>query len=147
MPANHHQFVFPDDVRWDDARQAWNLAADLRPAVVALPSSIEDVVAAVNYAVERDLEIVVQGTGHGATAHRPLDGAILINMRQLRGVAIDAERRVARVEAGALWEDVVVPATEHGLTALHGSSPNVGVVGYSLGGGRPASCAVDYGAR
>ena len=41
MPANHHQFVFPDDVRWDDVRQAWNLAADLRPAVVALPSSIE----------------------------------------------------------------------------------------------------------
>ena len=40
MPANHRQFVFPDDVRWDDARHAWNLAADLRPAVVALPSSI-----------------------------------------------------------------------------------------------------------
>jgi FAD/FMN-containing dehydrogenase len=135
MPANHLQFVFSDDSRWDDARQAWNLAADLRPAVVALPSSIEDVVAAVNYAVERDLEIVVQGTGHGATTHRPLDGAILINMRELRGVEIDAERRIARVEAGALWEDVVVPATEHGLTALHGSSPNVGVVGYSLGGG------------
>jgi len=135
MPANHRQFVFPDDVRWDDARHAWNLAADLRPAVVALPSSVEDVVAAVNYAVERDLQIVVQGTGHGATAHRPLDGAILINMRQLRGVEIDVEKRVARVEAGALWEDVVVPATEHGLTALHGSSPNVGVVGYSLGGG------------
>ena len=135
MPANHLQFVFPDDSRYDDARQAWNLAADLRPAVVALPSSVEDVVAAVNYAVERDLEIVVQGTGHGAASHRPLDGAILINMRELRGVEIDAERRVARVEAGAVWEDVVVPATEYGLTALHGSSPNVGVVGYSLGGG------------
>ena len=50
-------------------------------------------------------------------------------------VEIDAENRRARVEAGALWEDVVVPATEQGLTALHGSSPNVGVVGYSLGGG------------
>ena len=45
------------------------------------------------------------------------------------------ENRRARVEAGALWEDVVTPATEQGLTALHGSSPNVGVVGYSLGGG------------
>ena len=135
MPANHLQFVFPDDSRYDDARQAWNLAADLRPAVVALPSSVEDVVAAVDYAVERDLEIVVQGTGHGAASHGPLDGTILINMRELRGVEIDAERRGARVEAGALWEEVVVPAGEHGLTALHGSSPNVGVVGYSLGGG------------
>jgi hypothetical protein len=133
--SNHRQFVFPDDPRWDDARQAWNLAADLRPAVVALPSSVEDVVAAVTYAVERDLQVVVQGTGHGAGAHAPLSGAMLINMRELRGVEIDVENRRARVEAGAYWEDVVAPATEHGLTALHGSSPNVGVVGYTLGGG------------
>ena len=34
-----------------------------------------------------------------------------------------------------LWEEVTAPAGEHGLIALHGSSPNVGVVGYSLGGG------------
>ena len=132
---NHHTFVFPDDSRWDDARQAWNLAADLRPAVVVLPTSVDDVVAAVHYAEERDLRIVVQGTGHGAAVHASLEGTLLLNMRELRGVEIDVENRRARVEAGVLWEDVVTPATEHGLTALHGSSPNVGVVGYSLGGG------------
>jgi len=132
---NHRQFVFPDDSRYDDARQAWNLAADLRPAVVVLPTSADDVVNAVHYADERDLRIVVQGTGHGAPVHAPLDGTLLLNMREMRGVEIDAENRRARVEAGALWEDVVIPATEQGLTALHGSSPNVGVVGYSLGGG------------
>lgn len=133
--TNHHSFVFPDDSRWDDARRAWNLAADLRPAVVVLPSSVEDVVAAVEYAAERDLRIAVQSTGHGAAVHASLDGTLLLNMREMRGVEIDAENRRARVEAGALWEDVVLPATEQGLTALHGSSPNVGVVGYSLGGG------------
>ncbi len=132
---NHQQFVFPDDSRWDDARQAWNLAADLRPAVVVLPSSAADVVAAVQYAVERDLRIVVQGTGHGAPVHSSLDGTLLLNMREMRGVEIDVENRRARVEAGVLWEEVVGPAAEHGLAALHGSSPNVGVVGYSLGGG------------
>ena len=51
------------------------------------------------------------------------------------GVEIDAERRIARVGAGVLWEDVVDAAAPHGLVALHGSSPNVGVAGYSLGGG------------
>jgi FAD/FMN-containing dehydrogenase len=132
---NHHQLVFPDDSRYDDARQAWNLAADLRPAVVALPTSTQDVANAVHYAGERDLRIVVQGTGHGATVHAPLDGAMLVNMREMRAVEIDAANKRARLEAGALWEDVVIPATEQGLTALHGSSPNVGVVGYSLGGG------------
>ena len=92
-------------------------------------------IGAVAYAAERDLRIVVQGTGHGAAVHGSLDGTLLLNMREMRAVEIDAENRRARVEAGALWEDVVNPATEQGLTALHGSSPNVGVVGYSLGGG------------
>ena len=131
----HHQYVFPDDSRWDDARLSWNLAADLRPAVVVLPTTVEDVVGAVQYAGERDLSVVVQGTGHGASVHGSLDGTLLLNMREMRAVEIDAQNRRARVEAGALWEDVVAPANEQGLTALHGSSPNVGVVGYSLGGG------------
>ena len=93
---NHHQLVFPDDSRYDDARQAWNLAADLRPAVVALPTSVEDVVNAVQYAGERDLRIVVQGTGHGAGVHAPLDGAMLVNMREMR-----ARRDRRRRQAGA----------------------------------------------
>ncbi len=135
IARNHHPYVFPDDSRWDDARLSWNLSADLRPAVVVLPTSVDDVVGAVEYAAERDLKIVVQGTGHGATVHGSVAGALLLNMREMRAVEIDAAKRRARVEAGALWEDVVVPATEQGLTALHGSSPNVGVVGYSLGGG------------
>jgi FAD/FMN-containing dehydrogenase len=128
------QFVFPDDVRWDDARRAWNLAVDQRPSVVALPASVDDVIAAVAYARERDLEIAIQGTGHGASPGS-LAGTLLINMRNLRGVEIDVDARRARVEAGAWWEDVAGPANAAGLTALHGSSPNVGVVGYTLGGG------------
>ena len=53
----------------------------------------------------------------------------------MRGVEIDPVRRTAKVAAGALWEDVVDAAAPHGLYPLHGSSPTVGVVGYSLGGG------------
>ena len=53
----------------------------------------------------------------------------------MRGVQIDPEARIARVEAGVLWLEVVEAAAEHGLAALAGSSPDVGVVGYTLGGG------------
>ncbi len=133
--TNHRSFVFPDDSRYDDARQAWNLAADHRPAVVVVPTSVDDVVSAVQYAAERELRVVVQGTGHGTAVHGSMDGTVLVNMREMRGVEIDVGNRRARVEAGVVWEEVVAPAVEHGLTALHGSSPNVGVVGYSLGGG------------
>ena len=127
--------MFPNDPRWDEARQAWNLAVDQRPAFVALPRSVADVVAVVEHARLLGLRIAVQGTGHGAAARGALDGAALVNTKHLTGVEIDVERRVARVQAGTIWADVVEAAVPHGLTALHGSAPDVGVVGYALGGG------------
>ena len=53
----------------------------------------------------------------------------------MRGVTIDPEAQTARAEAGVIWIEVVEAAAEHGLAALAGSSPDVGVVGYTLGGG------------
>ena len=125
---------FPGDPGYDDARRAWNLAVDQHPAAVALPQSVDDVVAAVDYARTVGLRVAVQGTGHGAR-HDLLDGTLLINTARLTGVEIDPGARTARVAAGTIWIDVVDAAIEHGLTALHGSAQDVGVVGYSLGGG------------
>src|SRR5262245_8634371 len=125
---------FPGDPGWDEARRSWNLAIDQRPAAVALPETVDDVVAAVDYARTVGLRVAVQGTGHGAR-HDLLDGTLLVNTARMTGVEIDAEARVARVAAGTIWVDVVDAAIEHGLTALHGSAQDVGVVGYSLGGG------------
>src|SRR6188508_54489 len=126
--------LFPGDAGWDEARRAWNLAVDQRPAAVALPETVDDVVAVVEHARAAGLRVAVQGTGHGAGS-TSLDGALLINTARMTGVELDAHARVARVAAGTVWGDVVDAAAEHGLTALHGSSADVGVVGYSLGGG------------
>jgi len=126
--------VFPGDPGWDDARRAWNLAVDQRPDAVALPETVDDVVAAVAYARGLGLHIAVQGTGHGAPG-RPLEGTLLVNTSRMKGVEVDAASRTARVRAGAIWADVVDAAVPHGLTALHGSAHDVGVVGYALGGG------------
>ncbi len=128
--------IAPGDTDWDEARQAWNLAVDQRPAAVALPESSEDVAAIVNFAREHGLRVAPQGTGHNAhpLQHRLVD-SILVRTSRMRRVAINPTSRRAFVEAGAVWMDVTVPAAEHGLAALAGSSPDVGVVGYSLGGG------------
>jgi FAD/FMN-containing dehydrogenase len=127
--------VAPGEAGWDDARQAWNLAVDQRPALIAVPESIADVQAAVRHAAAEGLSVVAQGTGHQASAIRTLEDTLLIKTHELRGVKIDVERRRAFVRAGALWEDVTGPASDHGLAPLAGSSPDVGVVGYTLGGG------------
>jgi hypothetical protein len=125
----------PGDEGWDEARLAWNLAVDQQPAAVAVPASPADVVEIVDFAREEGLRVAPQGTGHGASALGDLADTILVKLNRLRGVSIDPAARTARVEAGTIWIEVVEAAAEHGLAALAGSSPDVGVVGYTLGGG------------
>jgi FAD/FMN-containing dehydrogenase len=127
--------VLPHDRNWNQARLAWNLSADQQPAAVALPESPEDVQAVVRWARQRGLRIAPQGTGHNALPLGSLAHTVLLKTERMRGIEIDAQAQRARVEAGVLWGDVSEAAAEHGLAALAGSSPDVGVVGYSLGGG------------
>jgi FAD/FMN-containing dehydrogenase len=129
------QVFVPGEADYDQARQAWNLAVDSRPAVVVAAESAADVVEAVRWARARGMRIAPQGTGHGGGPLEPLDGAMLLRTTRMRKVTVDPTTRTARAEAGALWQDVIAPAAEHGLAGLAGSSPTVGVAGYILGGG------------
>src|SRR5215475_7345155 len=133
--ASVGEVFVPGDAGYDRARQAWNLAVDERPAVVVVARSDTDVARAVRFARAQGLRIAPQGTGHGAQPLEPLDDAMLLRTSRMRSVRIDPVSRTARAEAGAVWQDVTVPAGEHGLAALAGTSPNVGVTGYTLGGG------------
>jgi FAD binding domain len=127
--------IEPGDAGWDAARAAWNLSVDQRPAAVAMPSTADDVVAAVAVARARGLGIAAQGTGHQAARGGSLEGTLLVNTSGMREVEIDSRARRARVSAGVVWAEVSAAAAEHGLAALAGSSPDVGIVGYTLGGG------------
>ena len=103
------ELVLSTDEGYDAARQGWNLAADLRPAMVAQPACAEDVSELVIFARENGLRVVMQGTGHNATPLGDMDDVVLVRTGAMRGVEIDPVRRVARVEAGAVWADVAAP--------------------------------------
>ena len=125
----------PGEDRWDDARQAWQLGVDQRPAAVVFPLDEADVAATVDFARAAGLRVTAQGTGHNAAAHGDLSESILVKTSQMTATSVNPVSRTARVQAGALWQDVVPRAAAHGMLPLLGSSPDVGVVGYSLGGG------------
>jgi FAD/FMN-containing dehydrogenase len=128
--------IAPGEERWDDARSAWNLAAEQNPAAVVYPRDADDVAAIVRFAGDAGLQVTAQGTGHNGAAHGDrLADSILVKTSQMQGVSVDPVTRTARVAAGVLWQDVVPQAVAHGMLPLHGSSPDIGVVGYSLGGG------------
>jgi FAD/FMN-containing dehydrogenase len=125
----------PTDADWDEARLAWNLVADQHPEAVAFVESAEDIAKVISFAGENDLRVSGQGTGHGAVAVGSLEGTILIKTERMRGIEVDPDTQTARVEAGVLVLELSEAAGRHGLSSLPGSSPDVGVTGYSLGGG------------
>ncbi|WP_034610550.1 FAD-binding oxidoreductase [Cellulomonas sp. URHD0024] len=127
----------PGDADFDAARAAWNVAVDQRPAAVAVPADSAQVADVVRDAVRAGLRVAPQSTGHnaGPLAAHGLDDTVLLRTHLLDSVHVDPVARIARVGGGVVWQPVVEAAAQHGLAALHGSSPDVGVAGYSLGGG------------
>ena len=105
------------------------------PAAVVLAESADDVASTVLFATDNGLRVAPQGTGHGAGSVPDLSGAVLLKLSRLTDVSIDPAAGGARAGAGAQWRNVVGPAAEHGLAAMHGSSGTVGLVGYHAGGG------------
>jgi hypothetical protein len=126
----------PEDPDWDEARQVYNLASDFRPSAIAFVEGPADVATVVGFARDRGLKVTGMGTGHGAAALGSLDGAILVRTRPMRAIEIDADAQTARAEAGALGSEVAAAAGEHGLCFLPGSSPTVGISGFTTGGGQ-----------
>jgi len=103
------------------------------PPLVVRAASHADVRRAILHARALGLPLAVRATGHGT--HVPLDGTVLVDTSPMATVLVDADRRVARVGAGAVWGDVAAAAAPFGLAPLSGSHPDVGVTGYTLGGG------------
>jgi len=129
----HGSLLRPGEEGYEEGSAAWNLNARQSPAVVVVAEDAEDVLLAVRFAGDAGLGVGVMATGHGVGT--PADGGVLINTSRMRGVSVDPVLRTARVEAGALWGDVIPAARPHGLVTLAGSAPHVGVVGYTMGGG------------
>lgn len=111
----------------------FNLLSEQRPAVVVGATGAADVRAAVRSAASVGMAVGVQATGHGQV--RSAEGQMMITTERMGGVRIDPVRRTARVGAGVRWEQVIHEAAEFGLAPLNGSSPLVGAVGFTLGGG------------
>ncbi|HET9965845.1 MAG TPA: FAD-binding oxidoreductase, partial [Rubrobacter sp.] len=123
----------PGEEGYEEASRAWNLAAHQTPALVVVAKGAADVLAAVRFAREGGLGVGVMATGHGVGT--ACDGGVLINTSGMRGVRVDPVDKTARVEAGALWLDLIHESQPHGLAGLLGSTSYVGIVGYTMGGG------------
>jgi FAD/FMN-containing dehydrogenase len=125
----------PGDPRYDTARAVWNGTVESRPALVAHCRDAADVVTAVNLSRDCDAVVAVRAGGHSVCGFSSCDDGVVIDLRQMCGVDVDRDRRVAVVGAGATWADFDSVAGRDGLATTGGLVSTTGVAGLTLGGG------------
>ncbi|MET0939669.1 MAG: FAD-binding oxidoreductase [Gaiellaceae bacterium] len=125
----------PADDGYDEARRVHNGLIDRRPAVIVRCQGASDVAAAVRFARDSGLDISVRGGGHNVAGRCVIDDAVMIDLGEMRDVAVDPEARTARAGGGALWADLNAATAEHGLAVTGGAISTTGIGGLTLGGG------------
>jgi FAD/FMN-containing dehydrogenase len=135
IPGFGGEQLRPGDGGYDEARAVFNAMIDRRPALIAVCGSTDDVVAAVRFARTQALPISVYGGGHSVTGAAVIDDGLMIDMRGMKALAIDADARTVRAEAGLNWGEFDAATQEHGLAVTGGRVPDTGIIGLALGSG------------
>jgi FAD/FMN-containing dehydrogenase len=127
--------IRPGDAGYDQARAVYNAMIDRHPAAIARCRDSADVIACVRFATANGIEIAVRGGGHNAGGLGVWDGALVIDMSELRSTTVDPRNRTVRVDAGATWGDVDHATVAFGMATPSGFLASTGVAGLTLGGG------------
>ena len=134
--SNFRGDVFHADTHgYNQVRQIWNGMFDRKPALVVRCVGTSDVIRAVNFGRENDLEVSVKGGGHNSAGTAATDGGLMIDLSLMRRVTVDQEKKTARVDGGSLLGDVDYETQLHGLAVSAGIVSHTGVGGLALGGG------------
>ena len=120
---------------YDTVRKIWNGMFDRKPGLVARCVGTSDVIRAVNFGRENNLEMSVKGGGHNSAGTAVTDGGLMIDLSLMRRVTVDKENKTARVDGGCLLGDVDYETQLHGLAVSGGIVSHTGVGGLALGGG------------
>ncbi|HET8891600.1 MAG TPA: FAD-binding oxidoreductase [Candidatus Angelobacter sp.] len=129
------RLIAPGAPDYESSRLVFNRAFDQRPALIVRCAGASDIARALNFAQTRNLPLAVRGGGHSRAGFSVCDGGVVIDLSGMKRVEVDANKRVARAEAGSLVGDLDQATCRFGLATTAGGCPNVGLAGFTLGGG------------
>jgi FAD/FMN-containing dehydrogenase len=125
----------PHHEGYDAARAVHNGMVDRRPAVIVRCRTTNDVIAALALARRAGLEVSIRGGGHNVAGRAVTDGGVMIDLAEMKGIAIDPLQATATADGGVVWGELNDAAAEHGLAVTGGAVSGTGIAGYTLGGG------------
>ena len=129
------RLVTAGDADYDALRQVHNAAMDAFPLAIVRAADARDVARTVLFARDNDLELAVRGGGHSVAGHSTVEGGLVLDLGEMRGIHIDPEARLAWAQPGLTAIEVTEAAAAHGLAIPFGDSGSVGIAGLTLGGG------------
>lgn len=127
--------VESQDPDYDALRQVMLGGTDPHPAVIVRPRTDADVARAVTVARETGLPLAVRSGGHSSAAHGSVDGGLVIDLREMTALDVDAAAGTVWAEAGLTAGEVTEALAEHGLAVGFGDTGSVGIGGITVGGG------------
>jgi FAD/FMN-containing dehydrogenase len=127
--------IAPGDSDYDAVRTVVVGGIDRRPAAIVRVADADDVARVIGIARQTGLELAVRSGGHGAAGHGTTDGGLVIDVRDLKDLDIDAAARTAWASSGLTAGEYTTAAAEHGLATGFGDTGSVGLGGLTLGGG------------
>lgn len=129
------QVVQPGHSDYDSLRTVFYGGIDRHPAFIVRAANTADVARVIAFARETGLELAIRSGGHSLAGHSVSDGGIVLDLRDMRRIEIDAENRTAWAEAGITAGEYTTAAAEYGLATGFGDTGSVGIGGITLGGG------------
>lgn len=127
--------IFPGDERYDGSRRVWNGRIDRYPALLVYCTNADDILNAIDFARNTDLPITVRGGGHSMVGLSVSNGAVVIDLSRMKGIAINPLTGIARVQAGLTLGEFVHETQMYGLATTTGTVSGTGIGGLTLGGG------------
>lgn len=129
------ELVQPNDEGYDDARKVYNGMIDRRPGLIARCADVADVITAVNFGRENDMQLAIRGGGHNGGGLGICDDGLVIDLSSIKYTRVDPTARTVRVGGGCTWGDVDHATHAFGLATPSGIISTTGVGGLTLGGG------------
>jgi FAD/FMN-containing dehydrogenase len=125
----------PGEEAYESARRVHNGMIDRRPACIVRCRTDDDVVAAIRFARAEGLDVSVRGGGHNVAGRAVADGAVMIDLAEMKAIDVDPGARTVRAEGGVTWAEFNAATAVHGLAVTGGAVSTTGIAGLTLGGG------------
>ncbi len=129
------EVILPQDDNYDEARKIYNAMIDKHPEIIFKCKDTDDVIQAVNFGRENNLEVSIRSGGHNGAGLALVDGGLVIDLSEMKAIEINAEKKTAKIQPGRTLAEVDKATHEYGLALPSGIIGTTGLAGLTLGGG------------